>query len=499
MTAASHESQRLGARPAPGRAAIIDIGSNSIRLVVYDGPARIPSILFNEKVMAGLGRGLMRDGALDAEAMARALVALNRFARLAGQMGVVDVRTVATAAVRDATNGAAFIDRVAELGLSVELLPGEDEARMAGYGVLAGIPDAEGIVGDLGGGSLELIRVAQGEVHERVSFPLGVLRVAAIRDKGPRALDRVVADALADAGWIGRGAGLPFYLVGGSWRGLARLDMSLTGFPLPIVHHYRMPAEAPRRLVRAIAQMDRARLRAVPGLSASRIPTLGNAALLLALLVRDLGSSGLIVSAYGLREGLLHQSLPPAVRAEDPLICATREEGVRQGRFPEHGDLLARWIAPLFVDETAGEARLRHATCLLADVGWRANPEFRATRGLETALHGHWVGVDAQGRAKMAHALYRSFGGDGVDAVVAALLTTEEIAQAERWGLAMRLGQRLSGGVAAALEGSALARHEDALVLTLRPDDAALYGESVERRHKTLATALGLRAEMVAA
>ncbi|AGH51315.1 Ppx/GppA phosphatase [Sphingomonas sp. MM-1] len=484
---------------AEGRTAIIDIGSNSIRLVVYDGPVRIPSILFNEKVMAGLGRGLVKDGALDEEATDRALTALSRFQRLAAQMGVTQIRTVATAAVREASNGPGFIGQIEALGLDVELLSGEDEAKMAGYGVLAGIPDADGIVGDLGGGSLELIRVGGGRIHERISFPLGVLRIAAIRAKGPKALEKVVANAIGKSGWEGRGQGLPFYLVGGSWRSLARLDMFLSDFPLPIIHHYRMPAEAPARLVRSLAHLDKARLRDVPGLSQPRIPTLGNAAALLATLVKHLGSSGLVVSAYGLREGLLHQSLPEDVRAQDPLLCATREEGVRQGRFAEHGDLLNRWVAPLFKEEEPADARLRHAACLLADVGWRAHPEFRAVRGLETALHGNWVGVDAQGRAKMAHALYRSFGGEGIAPVVAALLLPEEIAQAERWGLAMRLGQRLSGGVAEPLETSALQRSGSALVLVLRPADSALYGESVERRHKTLAAAFGLKASLAIA
>lgn len=498
MVAASPLRRKAHPGLDDGRTAIIDIGSNSIRLVVYDGPVRIPAIMFNEKVMAGLGRGLVRTGALDDEATERALAALSRFRRLAEQMGVSRIRTVATAAVREASNGPAFIGRIESLGLDVELLSGEDEARMAGHGVLAAIPDADGIVGDLGGGSLELIRVRGGEVLDGVSFPLGVLRVAAIRERGPKALEKVVSTAIAKAGWQGKGRDLPFYLVGGSWRSLARLEMHLSDFPLPIIHHYRMAAEAPQRLIRSLAHLDKARLREVAGLSASRIPTLGHAAAILAVLVRHLGSSGLIVSAYGLREGLLHESLPPDVRRQDPLICAAREEGRRQGRFAEHGDLLDRWIAPLFGAESAEDARLRHAACLLADVGWRAHPEFRSARGLEVALHGNWVGVDAQGRAKMAHALHRSFGGSGIDPVVAGLLSAEDVERAEHWGLAMRLGQRLSGGVAEPLQMSRLVLKDGALVLDLRTTDAALYGESVERRHKTLAAAFGLKAIVAA-
>jgi len=476
-----------------GRVGIVDIGSNSIRLVIYDGPARIPSILFNEKIMAGLGRNLARDGALAPEAIDRAVAALARFRLLAEQMAVASLRTVATAAVRDATNGAEFLTRLAAIDLDVELLSGEEEAAMAGYGVLAGIPNADGLVGDLGGGSLELARVSNGAVHERASFPLGVLRLTALHEKGRGALDRAVDKALEKAGWGDIPTGLPFYLVGGSWRALARLDMHLTDYPLPIIHHYRMAAEEAQRLVRVLAHIDNKRLREVIGVTASRIPNLPIAAALLAALVRRLNTSGMVVSAYGLREGLLHRSLPPDIRAQDPLICAAREEGIRQGRFAEHGDLLDSWIAPLFVDEGPEERRLRHAACLLADVGWRAHPEFRAERGLDTALHGNWVGVDARGRAMIGRALYTSFGGRGALEIVGRLCSHDESEQADRWGLAMRLGQRLSGGVAEALAESRLSIDGDAVVLHLDREDTALYGESVERRLKALAAAFGRR------
>ncbi|RYD89436.1 MAG: Ppx/GppA family phosphatase, partial [Sphingomonadales bacterium] len=420
---------RRARNPAPGhtRVGIIDIGSNSIRLVIYDGPARIPAALFNEKVMVGLGKGISKDGTLEAEAMNRAIATLGRFRRLSEQMGVPHPRTVATAAVRDAANGQMFIDRVLDLGLKVELLSGDDEGRFAGLGVIASIPLANGIVGDLGGGSLELARVIDGEVRETSSFPLGVLRIGAVKAKGPRAFAALVAKTIERSGWTGKGAGLPFYLVGGSWRSLARLDMHLTGYPLPIVHHYWMPPENAQHLVRVLAHLDKKRLREVVGLSGSRIPTLAHAASLLSHVVRHLGSSELIVSAYGLREGLLYDELSEYQRAQDPLITSTREEGARQGRFPEHGDLLERWLAPLFESESAADARVRHATCLLADVGWRAHPEFRAERGVETALHGNWVGIDSRGRGMMAHALWVSFGGSGVAPVISGICSHSEI------------------------------------------------------------------------
>lgn len=471
--------------------AIIDIGSNSVRLVIYNGPPRAPAVLFNEKVSAGLGRGLGNGAALDAGAVKQALRALERFAAVARSMGVKDIRTVATAAVRDASDGQKFLSDVAELGLSVDLLSGDQEACASGFGVISAFPEANGIVGDLGGGSLELVRIKDGAVHERVSLPLGVLRLAAM-GHGRGMIDRQVRKIVSKSGWKSSGEGLSFWLVGGSWRALARLHMHLTDYPLPVLHGYAMPPEAASRLVRAIGRMDRKRLKDIEALPSGRIAALGDAAVLLATLTKVLGSSALVVSAYGLREGLIYQDLEADQRKRDPLIESARAAGTMLGRFPEHGDLLAEWIAPLFAHENARCARLRHAACLLGDVGWMANPELRAERGLDIALFGNWVGIDPAGRAMIAHALFTSFGGGNTPApTVAALTSPEECAKAAAWGLAMRLGQRLSGGVAGPLEVTRLSIDAKAVTLHLKAEDDALYGEAVERRHKQLAAMLG--------
>ena len=253
-----------------------------------------------------------------------------------------------------------------------------------------------------------------------------------------------------------------------------------------------MPPEAAIRLTRALGRMDRKRLKSIDALPTGRIGALGDAAALLTMLVRRMQPGSLVVSAFGLREGLIYQQLDAATRAADPLIEGARAAGAMFGRFPEHGDLLSQWIAPLFAHESAEVARLRHAACLLGDVAWAANPELRAERGVDIAINGNWVGVDARGRAMLAHALFVSFGGGShVLPVIAALTAPEECATAAAWGLAMRLGQRLSGGVAGPLAISAVALSDEAVTLLLPEGEAALYGEAVERRHKQLAAALG--------
>jgi exopolyphosphatase/guanosine-5'-triphosphate,3'-diphosphate pyrophosphatase len=476
--------------------AIIDIGSNSVRLVVYSGAKRIPSVIFNEKVLAGLGRDV---GAIGEAAQARALAALDRFRLLVRQLRVVRTRVLATAAVREASNGAAFLDRVRRLGFEPRTLSGEEEGRLAGEGVLSAIPDADGIVGDLGGGSLELVEVSNGKVGRSASLPLGVLRLDALAAKGEGSFAKKVAKAVAGAGFAGAAAGRPFYMVGGSWRALARLEMALTGHPLPITHQHDMPIDRPADLEASLAKLDKAALRDIPSISSSRLPTLPNANLLLEALIGALAPGSLIVSSFGIREGLLYDELPEDQRRLDPLIEAAREAGAGLGRFEQHGDMLDAWIAPAF-DDGPKMARLRLAACLLADIAWAAHPDFRAERGIDMALHGNWVAIDAPGRVMLAQALFCNFGGgrELPYPKIAALCSPEKLKRAANWGFAMRLGQRLSGGVAECLRKSRLSRDGETLRLEIGKRDAALLGETVERRLKLLAAELGLRPEMVA-
>jgi exopolyphosphatase/guanosine-5'-triphosphate,3'-diphosphate pyrophosphatase len=484
------------------RCAIIDIGSNSIRLVVYQARSRVPATMFNEKVLAGLGRGLAANGRMGGGAMTVAIAGLKRFAALTRAMGVGNVRTVATAAVREAENGPDFIARVqAECGLTIEVMDGEAEARAAALGLVSGIPDADGVVGDLGGGSLELIRVTNGEMGNRISLPIGALRLDAIRKRDRRALAPFIAKALGKIDWAEEGRGKPFYMVGGSWRALAQIHIWMTGHPLPIVHQYEMAAGAPAKMFRSLSHMDSDTLRAVPHLSTGRLPTLPGAAMLLAAVVKKLGSSRVIASGFGLREGLLYADLPETERALDPLITAARAEGARQGRFAEHGDMLFEWMDPLFEGEPSAVRRLRLAACLLSDIAWRAHPDFRAERGVDVALHGNWVAVTAAERAALAVALHHCFGGAATAPVMATLerlCPPALISHARGWGLALRLGQRLTGGTAAALAASRLERDGNLLLLRLNPGHADLAGDAVLRRLKLLGGVLGLEHRLVA-
>ena len=472
--------------------AIIDIGSNSVRLVVYAGPPRVRTPIFNEKVLAGLGSGHDPSGRLPEEPRERALAALKRFQLLIDQMKVKQTRVVATAAIRDAEDGPQFVREVRRIGLDCEVLSAEEEAQLAGAGVLSGIPGASGVVGDLGGGSLELVGVADGSTSPGISMPLGVLRVDVSAD-GERAARKVLRSALDDSDVRDRARGRVFYMVGGSWRALARIDMLATDFPLPITHQYGMKPARARELRKLVARADP---RTADMIAPARLATTPAAAMLLELLVEELEPSLLVVSAYGIREGLLYSALNPGERNKDPLIEEARAAGGAEHRFGQHGDLLDEWIAPLF-DDPPETQRLRLAACLLADVVWQANPGFRAGRAVEMALHGNWVAVDAAGRAIMAQALCATFGGDRLDERIADLCTGDQLQRARSWGEAMRLGQRLSGGVGAVLKRTSLSVHNGAIQLHVRRGEEALAGDQVERRLLRLAETLGREAAVL--
>ncbi len=478
------------------RAAIIDIGSNSVRLVIYEGPPRVPAVIFNEKVAAGLGRGVAIDGHIRPEDMARAMTALRRFTLLAKTLRVTELQAVATAAVRDAVNGADLIAAAAADGLAVRLLSGEEEGEAAGLGVLSAIPDASGVAVDLGGGSLELAVIDGGAVHRTASFPLGVQRLPPLLRDGDRVFENHIAAMLKAADWPTALPSRRLYLVGGSWRAVSRLDMHLTQLALPIMDHHEMPRSALRRLRRATARMTLDELRAVPGMSAVRAALLPDAVALLAALAKLLDTTDMVVSSSGLREGLLFSALPPAVRAQDPLLVAAEYEGRRLARFSAHGEALDAWLDPIFADDAPAARRLRLAACLLADVAWSANPDFRAERAAEVALHGNWRAADVVDRYIMAKTLHSALGGGAGMPAIPASVAPEAVARAHQWGLAIRLAQRLSGGMAEPLQCSALRIDGGRLVLELAHDWDHLHGEPPLRLLRALASAMGLDAIM---
>lgn len=473
------------------RRAIIDIGSNTVRLVIYAGPPRTPAVLYNEKITARLGKGVAENGQLAPKASGAALAALGRYAALLDLQGVRDVQTVATAAVRDAGNGAQFLEQVAALGLHPRLLSGEEEALAGATGVQAAFPRARGVVGDLGGGSLELTDIVDGQCQHGSSMPLGTLHLAQMRAADPAKFSARVHKLLGAADWSER-AGLPFYLVGGAWRALARYAMHQQDWPLDDPHGFEMTPEGLQTLARSLGQVQGKLKADVPGLSASRLASLPDAAALLAVLTRELQPAKLVFSSWGLREGLLHGKLDPVTQAQDPMTAGIIAFAEGCGTPASLGAMVAGWTAAANPTDGRGGESLRLSATLLALASMRVEPNMRADQAVDWALRKRWVGVDAQGRAMLAAAMLANAGRSTIPPALDRLADAASLREAFGWGLAIRLCRRFSGCSPQSLSNSMLRRDGTRLMMTVREPLHALYTETVEKDLRGLATWLGL-------
>ena len=481
------------------RVGVIDVGSNSVRMVVFDGAARSPAYFFNEKILCGLGRDLAQTGRLHPEGRDRALAALKRFAVLAADMHLTSLTMVATAAVREAEDGEAFKAEVeAETGLEMTIIPGTEEARLSAQGVLLGWPGARGLVCDIGGSSMELAEIGDNAVGRRVSSTLGPFRLQQVKGgkKGLRDHVSTVLKELREAVGADHHA---LYLVGGSWRALARLDMERRGYPLTVLHEYRMTPKSIRKTIDWLDTQDLKALRARTGTSPERIALVPLATVVLRQMLNIFRPREIYISSYGIREGILFEQMPEDLRSRDPLIEACRHLESANARLPGFGRKLFEFLMPLYRNVSADRLRLIKAACLLHDVNWRAHPDYRSESCFDTATRANLGGLDHKGRVYLGLALmnrYKSNGADSRLTPVLKLLSDEEISHAIMLGRAMRFGAMFS------LAGPDVAGElryypkKKVLELILQPERKDLFGEVTEQRFEALAKTLGVTTKL---
>ena len=478
---------------ALSRVGVIDVGSNSVRMVVFDGAARSPAYFYNEKIMCGLGKGLAETGRLNPQGRVRALAALKRFALLAEGMQIDPLTVVATAATREAADGPDFQAEVTrETGLRLHVIDGDEEARLSAQGVLLGWPDAKGIVCDIGGNSMELARIGDGRVGKRVSTPLGPFRLQQV-SSDPKTRRAHIAKVLKEAQAIMKSTGERIYLVGGSWRVIARLDMERRNYPLTVLHEYRMTPKGLTDTLDWLAVADLAVLRGRTGTSAERMELVPLACEVLRELVKQFKPAEIDVSAYGIREGLLYEHMPEKLRARDPLIEAARMAEVVQARIPGFGKKLYDFLLPLFPDAPKDRLRLVKAACLLHDTTWRAHPDFRAEACFDNATRANLGGLDHPGRVFLGLALLHRYknsrSGSRLEPMFR-LLSEDEVQAAEVLGKAMRFGAMFSVGDPAKAGALRWQPKKRVLELELTPAGEGLFGEVAQARFQSLAVAL---------
>jgi exopolyphosphatase / guanosine-5'-triphosphate,3'-diphosphate pyrophosphatase len=486
-------------RPGLPRCAVVDLGSNSVRLVVYEGLSRNPMSIFNEKAVLRLGRGLQATGLLNPDGMAQAMTILHRYRAVAQAMGAHPIEILATAAVRDARNGPDFVRQVRNRmpDIPVRVLSGVEEAEFSSDGLLCGIPDADGVLADIGGGSLELVRLDAGRRGPALTLPLGVIRLAEQSGGDPSNARLIVEGAFRSIGWLNEIAGRDLYLVGGAWRALARIDMARTDYALRMVHHYDIGREEARELCARILGASNRELAQMAGISRRRVEDLPFAAVVLRRLVRMSGARRVVFSASGLREGWLMRLVPPDVREQDSLLAAGRDLAALYGRDLTLPPALLAWTAPLFPYETTEMARLREAACWMSDVGSHDHPEFRPEQAFLRILRQPGIGLDHPSRAYLALTIALRYEADSAAAFLAPvrrLLDLTAAKRAEILGMALRLAYTLSAGTPDLLAGTRLRIEGRRLVLSLAENTGVFAGEAVVRRLTRLAQSLDLEA-----
>jgi len=489
---------------------VIDIGSNSVRLVIYEGAVRAAAPLFNEKVLCGLGKQVASTGKLGEAATAKALAALVRFRSIARILGTKNLRAVATAAVRDAEDGAEFIKRGEQVcGTSIEILSGAKEAALVAQGIRMGFCNPSGIAGDLGGGSLELIDISGDQLRSSVTTPLGALRMIDTTGNNLGDAAELVDAELDKIKWLKQGKGRPFYAVGGTWRAMAKVHMEATGYPLRVMHGYSIPTE---ELIAFCASIRKSKkISSVPGVQAAsraRREVLPFGAVALERLLKRIAPSEIIMSVFGIREGTLYGLLPRFEQNKDPLLRFCESFAQLRSRSSEHASELCSWTDALFttddLGETESERRLRHAACMISDIGWRAHPDYRGEESFNLIAHSGMSGIDHPGRIFLALSVYYRHEGtssrgeaDGLSQRLKSTLTKRSERRARIVGAAVRCAHMLSIGMPGVIDETRLVYEgKDRLILMLPRVYAGLDGDRLRRRLDTLAELVNCKSDV---
>ena len=486
--------------------AIIDIGSNAVRLVVYDGFNRAPAIIHRERTICNLGADMATTGHLNPDSVKKAMNTIRRFSGLLTAMKIKNVQTVATAAVRDAIDGKKFVDTVQKkFGLTISVIDGEEEARLTALGVLANGFKGNGLIGDYGGGSLELIVLEKGIVQHKASLPLGSHRLTANTDRVARM--KMIGEHLDGVDFLKDCIGCDFYASGGAWRSMAIAYMHMTRYPIRIIDHYQVNGEKATEFAGIVSRESPTSLEKVAGMSRRRIMDMGIAALMMELLFERICPRRLIFSGTGLREGLVYDKLNPAMQSQDSLIASCTKIALKISRFGDVAafKILTRWMDPLFAGKNVEFSKVLEASCLLSDTGWFEHEDYQADHAFRRILVMPLYGIDHKDRAFLALSQYVRYKGylrrissnEGIDEVTRPaqmFLDNKIIDLAVTAGLAQRMGYLLTGGAIGLLRYTELEATSEYLILRLNDKSGMLNADAIRDVLKGLADRVGLEA-----
>ena len=481
------------------RLGVLDIGSNSVRLVIYELFGAHFTPVYNEKVLAGLGRDLNRTGNLSEAGKVATLAALKRFRILTDTLHLDNILIGATAALRVAADAPDFIEIIKdETGFEIEPISGLEEARLTAMGLISSQPTAKGLAADLGGASLELIKVEDGKAGQGISLPLGPFEVigrdlAGFTNFSNSELKEKVAAELSKAKLEGR-QGQALYLIGGAWRNLASVHQTQSGYPLKVVQSYSLSQRDAAELSHWAYTQGRETLLSYPEMKARRAETLPYCGFLLSELIKHVNPSEVVISQTGLREGIVYDHLSDTLKSRDALLDGCQDLA--------HGNLQAiHFGEPLFefLEEAsqefissfdkANETRLRKAACYLAGFGKGLHPDYTPALVFDDILYAPFSALNHKERIYLSLMLYSSYTRKnltGRRADIIALLSEEERKAAKIYGMAMRVGIVASGRSIDLLAQMQLILKDNVISLDIPEALSALYTPRVKYRMKKL-------------
>ena len=366
--------------------------------------------------------------------------------------------------------------------------------------MLCGIHAPDGVVGDMGGGSLELIDVKGERIGTGTSLPLGGLALMDASSRSPKAAVKIVREALARCDALDALQGRTFYAVGGTWRSLAKLHMGQRNYQLMVMHGYSIPAREAADLAGLVERVDTNSFLAIESVNAQRRPLLAYGAVVLDELIRRAKPKDVVISTYGVREGLLYEALGQARRGDDPLIVAAQKMNRLLARAPAYSDELIEWTHGFLVSaglpETVDERRLREAACYLSEINWRAHPDYRGIHSLNLVSSAILPGVDHVGRSFLSLVATLRYVGldDEIAQQIRSLMPQKMIERAAVVGAILRVASVLSAGMPGVLGEAPLAVTKTKLVLTLPARLADLGNERLLGRVKGAAKLMGREA-----
>ncbi|MCH2037060.1 MAG: Ppx/GppA family phosphatase [Rickettsiales bacterium] len=481
-------------------AAVIDIGSNSVRLVIYNGIGPASISVFNEKITCALADNIESTGVLSTDGVEMADKALARFKMIISMMEVRSLDVFATAAVRDAEDGGTFVEEMNEKhGFDIRVLSGEEEAYYSALGVVSSISDAKGVVGDLGGGSLELTNVTDKKISDKESIALGIVRLHSM-GRNKVYINNYIQKNLEGSSVIEKMKGSNFYAVGGGFRTLAKISMYRNAYPLRIVDNYKVSKQDFIDTLDDIEYLTKDQLASITSISSKRCELLPVTAMIAKNIIELGDPENIIFSTCGVREGMIFEQIADEDKKKPPLLESSVEMLRRVGRDPEYAHMLMNWMSPLFEDETEEQALWRHAACILSEYCCYEHTEYRAEIAFRRFVDASIIGASHRGRVFIASCLYYRYKTKHDPALLdqrQTILTAKEVQYARAIGYTMKLANDLTGGLLGIKDNVHLEVTNKKLILFFVPESEALVSDSIRKRMKLLGAILGKTPEIM--